>query len=69
MARYYNNPWKKEDTRPKKVLDFLEELTLVQIKHGLELGHEDGHGAFLVHDLPKNYNFNWIKDAHYEDYL
>ncbi len=44
---------------------FLEELVEVSRRHGLSLGHEDGHGAFLVEDL-KERNLEWLLQAYDE---
>lgn len=47
---------------PKKAQLFLMDLVLVCLKHGLSLGHEDGHGAFLVENISAH-NLERLLDA------
>jgi sugar phosphate isomerase/epimerase len=41
---------------------FLEEVIEVCKKHGMCIGHEDGHGAFLVER--GDWTFEWLLNAH-----
>ena len=44
---------------------FLKELIEVCRKHGMHLGHEDAHGAFLVHrGPPDKHDEEWLLEAH-----
>lgn len=36
------------ETRPD-VETFLNEIDEVSRRHGMSIGHEDGHGAFIIH--------------------
>lgn len=44
---------------------FLEDVIAVCRKHSLSIGHEDGHGSFLVHmdEGAHEYNFGWLREA------
>jgi len=45
-----------------KVEAFLNEVVEVCKRHGLSIGHEDGHGAFRVEDYDET-NTEWLLDA------
>jgi hypothetical protein len=46
---------------------FIDEVIAVCRKHGFSLGHEDGHGAFLIQDIEgSEHNFAWLREAHFE---
>lgn len=42
---------------------FLEEIIAVCKKHGMCIGHEDGHGSFLVHREIIEHNLGWLRAA------
>lgn len=42
---------------------FLNELESLYYKHGLSLGHEDSHGAFII-NLLRQEDINWVREAH-----
>jgi hypothetical protein len=42
--------------------DFLNEIEALSRRYGLCLGHEDGHGAFLVVPFDE-YHIEWLKAA------
>jgi len=42
--------------------EFLEEIKTVCIKHGYSIGHEDGHGSFLIEKYTEE-DFKWLNDA------
>ena len=46
-----------------KVDAYLEAIIEVGRQHGYSLGHEDEHGAFIVH-RPNKHNEAWIRGAH-----
>lgn len=41
---------------------FIADLIKVYKKHGMSLGHEDEHGAFLIEDY-EEHNVQWLKEA------
>ena len=41
---------------------FLADIIEIYRKHGLSLGHEDEHGAFVVEPLA-DINVSWLNDA------
>lgn len=45
-----------------KIDDFLSDILAVCRKHQLCIGHEDTHGAFLIHCLDENVTM-WMNDA------
>ena len=45
---------------------FLAEIVEVCRKHGMSLGHEDGHGSFVVHDQLDETIMTWISQASIE---
>ncbi len=47
-------------------LAFLHDLQAVCGKHNLSLGHEDGHGAFLIQPYGDVY-VEWLNAAYVED--
>ncbi len=56
----YPNAEKEVDD--PKVDAFLAEIAEVCRKHGLSIGHEDGHGAFIVEPWSEA-NEHWLGDA------
>ena len=50
------------DIEDPKIEAFLEEMAEVCKKHGMALGHEDNHGAFIVVPYDK-LNVQWMLDA------
>lgn len=44
---------------------FLDDVIAVYKKHGLAIGHEDGHGAFIVETFDES-NMQWLLAAHDE---
>ena len=53
----------QDDFGEKPEIDaFLMELAAVCKKHGMSIGHEDGHGSFLVHALSDE-NIEWLLNA------
>jgi hypothetical protein len=64
MIKRWNNA-KQEFIENPKVDAFLSEVWAVCEKHGMSIGHEDGHGAFIVQPLEQN-NKDWLFDAHDE---
>ena len=50
------------ETENEKIDEFLAEVIEVSRKHGLSLGHEDGHGVFLVHKFSQD-NVEWLMHA------
>jgi hypothetical protein len=55
MALYVQSPEKVE-----KFLDAIERLCRI---HGLSIGHEDGHGAFVIEKY-NDHNLQWLRQAH-----
>jgi hypothetical protein len=53
LSEYAENP---------KVDAFLQEIAEVCSKHQLSLGHEDGHGSFIVHTYQPS-NIDWLMAA------
>ncbi|CAB5226250.1 hypothetical protein UFOVP760_29 [uncultured Caudovirales phage] len=41
---------------------FLKEIEEVCVKWKKSIGHEDGHGSFIVHNYDEA-NIEWLKDA------
>lgn len=50
------------DTDPA-VGAFLDEIEAVCRKHGMSLGHEDSHGAFIVYTNVDETIIKWLKEA------
>lgn len=48
--------------RMKKIDAFLAEVIEISKRHGLSIGHEDGHGGFLVHKFSQH-NADWLMAA------
>ena len=46
-----------------KIDAFLAEIEEVCKRHGLSIGHEDGHGAFEIHDY-ESVETGWLESAH-----
>lgn len=48
---------------------FIEEVVSVCKKHGFTIGHEDGHGGFIIHkSCPHDFEmFDWFRDASYNN--
>lgn len=49
-----------------KVDAFIADLIAVYEKHGLAIGHEDGHGAFLVTNDGDGMR-DWLQNAHIDE--
>lgn len=49
-----------EDSR---VDAFLAELVEVSRRHGMTLGHEDGHGSFIVYVHVDEFRLKWLLEA------
>lgn len=65
MKRWNGNAQRSEEIPAADA--FLEEVIAVCRKHGFSLGHEDGHGAFLIQDIEgSEHNFAWLREAHFE---
>ena len=62
MSREYFNYDTNVFGPSPRVDAFLKDLLLVYEKHGLSLGHEDTHGAFIVYPLVKT-NVDWLSAA------
>lgn len=43
------------------VKTFIEDIIKVQAKHGLSLGHQDHHGAFVVYEGHHKYFDDWLR--------
>ena len=56
------NSKRKQDVENAKIDAFLADILEVYKKHGLSIGHEDGHGAFLIQPLEK-WNVDWLQAA------
>jgi len=41
---------------------FIEEVLAVCKKHGFSIGHEDGHGSFLIEDYSEG-DSDWLRNA------
>lgn len=54
---YLNN-----ETCPKRIKDFLEDVVSLCKKHNLTISHEDGHGAFIIEEYDK-FNLEWLHQA------
>jgi hypothetical protein len=50
-----------------KVDAFLAEIEEVCRKHGMSIGHEDSHGAFIVYDEFNEDVMRWMHAARAED--
>jgi hypothetical protein len=50
------------NTRKKKLGAFKEELIALYRKHGVSIGHEDSHGAFIIRDFRES-DVIWTVDA------
>ena len=53
----------REIESPPKIEAFIAEYEALCQKHGIEFGHEDGHGAFEI--VP--YGNGWASAAHISD--
>lgn len=47
---------------PPEVEAFLADIFTVYRKHQLTIGHEDGHGSFLIHEFDEG-NIEWLDAA------
>lgn len=56
------NAAKNTDIENPKIDAFIEEVIAVCKRHGLSIGHEDGHGAFEIGEADEH-NFKWLRDA------
>ena len=54
------DPFKEKPS--EKIKKFLNALEKVCEKHGFSLGHEDGHGGFIV-EVYHTDNIDWMKAA------
>lgn len=57
------NIQKAESVENAKIDAFLRDIEEVCSKHSLTIGHEDGHGAFLVQGFDQH-NIDWLREAH-----
>ena len=58
--------WHSRESRNVSAPDvdaFLEEVLEVCRKHRMSIGHEDGHGAFVVEDFNES-DADWLRSAH-----
>lgn len=61
-----NKRWSSEHKKyveSAKIDDFLAEIAEVCKRHGLALGHEDSHGAFVVEEFEDWYIDEWLNHA------
>lgn len=56
------NTEKKCSVENAKIDAFLIEVVDVCRRHGFSIGHEDGHGSFLVERFDDSYS-DWLMDA------
>lgn len=42
---------------------FIDDIVATCRKHGLSIGHEDGHGAFIIEPFSES-NADWLNHAH-----
>lgn len=70
----YNNSmkepthWNRQTRREEcnaRVRAYLRDLAEVGERHGLSLGHEDSHGAFIVRRRDQSGD-EWLLDAHFD---
>jgi hypothetical protein len=61
MKRWDSNV--NESVEDPKVDAFLDELLEVCRRHGMSLGHQDGHGSFLVYKLVDEFFYGWLRAA------
>ncbi len=45
-----------------EIKSFLDEITHVCEKYGISIGHEDGHGNFILEKFSR-YNIDWLANA------
>lgn len=50
------------NARQKKLGAFKDDLIALYHKHGVSIGHEDHHGAFIIRNLRES-DIRWIKNA------
>lgn len=60
MKRWNSN--KREHVENPKVDAFLAEVWEICRKHGMSIGHEDGHGSFIIQPLDAK-NQQWLFEA------
>jgi len=53
----------EEIASPKEVEQFLDRYEALCRESGFCFGHEDGHGAFLIHAFSEDF-IKWARDAH-----
>lgn len=56
------NGARRHNARKKKLGAFKDELVALYRKHGVSIGHEDNHGAFIIRDLRES-DIRWIQNA------
>jgi hypothetical protein len=61
MDRWSNK--KSAYVENQKIDAFLREIVDISRKHGMSIGHEDGHGAFTVEPF-SDHHAEWLLDAH-----
>jgi hypothetical protein len=59
----WNTTTHKNEELPE-VDAFIEEILSVCERHGLSIGHEDGHGAFEISPYHNAFN-QWLRAAHW----
>lgn len=57
------NVAKSVEIENPKIDAFIAEVIAVSKKHGLSIGHEDSHGAFVV-EVFSDSNADWLLHAH-----
>jgi hypothetical protein len=60
----WNTDTQESEEHPE-IDTFIEEILSVCKRHGLSIGHEDGHGAFEIHPYSPECFEGWLRDAHW----
>lgn len=47
---------------PKEMENFLNDIKMICMKHGLSISHEDYNGVFLIEEYDDS-NISWLFDA------
>lgn len=55
----HSNLYLNNETCPKRIKNFLEDIVLLSKKYNLTISHEDDHGAFVIEEYDK-INLDWL---------
>lgn len=48
--------------KPIEIINFINDIKQVCLKHNLSISHEDGHGSFIIESYNED-NIDWLNTA------